>query len=100
MRSERPVHPLLIGGGHRVGRVQMSSTKTLFSSTAIAVAGTVVVIAVHHSAADLIAGAVALPALAVATRSGIQLAGEDGAADDEPPSADLTPKPRRRVPRP
>jgi hypothetical protein len=78
----------------------MSRIKTLFSSTAIAVAGTVVVIAVHDSAADLVGGAVALAAIVVATRSGIQLAGEDGALGDEPPSTDLTPQPRRTVPRP
>jgi hypothetical protein len=78
----------------------MSRIKTLFSSTAIAVAGTVVVIAVHDSAADLVGGAVALAALVVATRSGIELAGEDGAPDDEPPRGDPTPQPRRTVPRP
>lgn len=100
MRANGPVHPPLIGGGNRVGRVQMSPIKTLFSSTAIAVAGTVVVIAVHDSAADLVGGAVALAALVVATRSGIQLAGEDGAADDEPPRADRTPQRQRTVPRP
>jgi hypothetical protein len=59
-----------------------------------------VVIAVRDPAADLIGGAVALGALVVAMRSGIRLAGDDGAPDDEPPPADLTPRPRRTVRRP
>jgi hypothetical protein len=78
----------------------MSEIKTLFSSTAVGLAGTAVVIAVRDPAADLIGGAVTLGALVVATRSGIRLAGDDGAPDDEPPPADLTPRPRRTVRRP
>jgi hypothetical protein len=78
----------------------MTQIKTLFTSTAVALAATVVVIAVHDSAADLIGGAVALGALVVATRSGIQLAGEDDTTDGELPRADLTPHPRRTVRKP
>jgi hypothetical protein len=78
----------------------MSHIKTLLTSTAVALAGTVVVIAAHDSAVDFIGGAVALGALVVATRSGIQLAGEHDAADEEPPRADRTPRPRRTARRP
>lgn len=78
----------------------MSEMNTLFSSTAVAVAGTAVVIAVHDPVADIIGGTVALGALVVATRSGILLAGEGGGPGDAPSPADLALRRREGAPRP
>ncbi len=61
--------------------MNLSPFTTLFLAIAVGVAGAVAVVTFDSVVADAVGGALGLAALAVVTRSAIQLAGE--AADDE-----------------